>query len=139
MRLIFFLQFILISALGLSQSPALIPYQAIARNGAGEPLVNSTLNARFTIHNESANGTVVWQELQSVNTNSLGLFTSQLGVTTSLTTVNWANGAKFLQVELDLGSGFIEIGTQQMLSVPYALHAGSVRLHVSPVGDTLFV
>jgi uncharacterized protein (TIGR02145 family) len=44
-----------------------------------------------------------------------------------------------MQVELNLGSGFIDIGTQQLLSVPYALYAGSVTLDVSSIGDTLFV
>jgi uncharacterized protein (TIGR02145 family) len=44
-----------------------------------------------------------------------------------------------MQVEIDLGSGFVDIGTQQLLSVPYALHAGSVHLNVSATGDTLFV
>jgi uncharacterized protein (TIGR02145 family) len=130
---------LLISILLSAQAPALIPYQAIARDGSGQPLVNSSLNARFTIHNESVNGTIVWQEIQTVSTNALGLFTSQLGSISSLSQVNWSNGAKFLQVELDFGSGYIEIGTQQMLSVPYALHAGSVRVHVSATGDTLFV
>ena len=128
-----------ISILLTAQAPALIPYQGAARNGAGQPLTNASLNARFTIHNQSVDGPSVWQEEQTVSTNSLGLFTAQLGNATSLAAVNWANGSKFLQVELDLGSGYIEIGTQQMLSVPYALHAGSVRLDVSPTGDTLFV
>jgi uncharacterized protein (TIGR02145 family) len=122
-----------------AQAPALIPYQAIARNAAGEPLASSTLNARFTIHDGTATGTSVWQELQTVSTSALGLFTAQLGSSVSLANVNWANGAKFMQVELDLGSGFVEIGTQQLLSVPYALHAGSVHLDVSATGDTLFV
>jgi uncharacterized protein (TIGR02145 family) len=139
MRLLLTTLSLLISAMLTAQAPALIPYQAIARDGAGQPLSDATLNARFTIHNESASGTIAWQELQSVNTNSLGLFTSQLGGTSSLATVNWAVGSKYLQVELDLGNGFIEIGTQQMLSVPYALHAGNVRVHASAVGDTLFV
>ena len=130
---------LLISILITSQAPALIPYQAIARDGAGQPLIDSILNARFTIHNQSVDGPSVWQEEQTVSTNSLGLFAAQLGNTTSLVAVNWANGSKFLQVELDLGSGYIEIGTQQMLSVPYALHAGSIRVHVSATGDTLYV
>ncbi len=82
-------------------------------------------------------GTVVWQELQTLQTNSLGLFTAQLGSVVSLANVNWSNGEKFLQVELDPGNGFVNIGTQQMLSVPYALYAGSVSLHVSLTGDTL--
>ncbi len=130
---------LLISILLTAQAPALIPYQAIARDGAGQPLSDEILNARFTIHNESANGTVVWQEVQTLNTNGLGLFTSQLGGTSSLAAVNWAVGSKFLQVELDLGNGFVEIGTQQMVSVPYALHAGNVQVDFSQTGDTLFI
>jgi uncharacterized protein (TIGR02145 family) len=139
MRIISFLLAFSSSIFLSAQAPALIPYQAVARDGAGQPLSNAAINARFTIHNETANGIVVWQEVQTVNTNGLGLFTSQLGGTSSLAAVNWAVGSKFLQVELDAGSGFFEIGTQQMLSVPYALHAGSVPVNVSPTGDTLFV
>jgi uncharacterized protein (TIGR02145 family) len=130
---------LLISAILFAQAPALIPYQAIARNAAGEPLASSTLNARFTIHDGTATGANVWQELQTVSTSALGLFTVQLGSSVSLASVNWANGNKFMQVEIDLGSGFVDIGTQQLLSVPYALHAGSVHLDVSSTGDTLFV
>jgi uncharacterized protein (TIGR02145 family) len=130
---------LLFSVMLSAQAPALIPYQAVARDAAGQPLASTTLIARFTIQNGSANGTVVWQELQTVSTNSLGLFSSQLGSTVPLSNVNWSNGAKFMQVELDTGSGFFEVGTQQMLSVPYALHAGSVQVNVSPTGDTLFV
>jgi uncharacterized protein (TIGR02145 family) len=130
---------LLISAMLFAQAPALIPYQAIARNQAGEPLASATVNARFTIHDGTATGTAVWQELQTVSTTALGLFTVQLGSSISLSGVNWAAGAKFMQVEIDLGSGFVDIGTQQLLSVPYALYAGSVHLDVSATGDTLFV
>jgi uncharacterized protein (TIGR02145 family) len=126
-----------------AQAPALIPYQAIARNAAGEPLASSTLNARFTIHDGTATGTSMWQELQTVSTSALGLFTAQLGSSVPLTSVNWANGAKFMQVELNLGNGFVDIGTQQLLSVPYALYAGESpdeqQLSVSDIGDTLFL
>jgi hypothetical protein len=139
MRIISFLLAFSSSIFLSAQAPALIPYQAVARDAAGQPLASTTINARFTIHNETANGTVVWQELQTVSTNSLGLFSSQLGSSVPLGNVNWSSGAKFMQVELDTGNGFFEIGTQQMLSVPYALHAGSVQLNVSPTGDTLFV
>ncbi len=129
----------LLSVLLDAQAPALIPYQAIARNAAGEPLVSATLNSRFTIHDGAATGTSVWQELQTVTTSALGLFTVQLGSSVALTGVDWDAGAKFMQVEIDLGQGFVDIGTQQLLSVPYALHAGNVSLNVSATGDTLFV
>jgi uncharacterized protein (TIGR02145 family) len=129
----------LFSALLNAQVPALIPYQAVARDAAGQALNNATINARFTIHDGAATGTAVWQELQTVTTTALGLFTVQLGSGVPLGGVNWANGNKFMQVEIDLGQGFVDMGTQQMLSVPYALHAGSVSLNVSSSGDTLFV
>jgi hypothetical protein len=139
MRIITLALLTTISALLTAQSPALIPYQAIARNASGTPVVNSSLNARFTLHQASATGESVWQELQTVNTGATGLFSAQLGSITPLTSVNWSNGSKFMQVELDLGNGFVDIGTQQLLSVPYALHTGSVSLNISATGDTLFV
>jgi uncharacterized protein (TIGR02145 family) len=122
-----------------AQAPSLIPYQAVARDASGQALNGATINARFTIHDGTATGSAVWQEVQTVTTSALGLFTAQLGSSVPLTGVNWANGSKFIQVEIDLGQGFVDIGTQQMLSVPYALHAGSVSLNVSAAGDTLFV
>jgi uncharacterized protein (TIGR02145 family) len=138
------LLFTLLTVSLFSQAPALIPYQAIARDAVGQPLANTAINARFTIHDNSATGTSVWQEIQTVNTNTLGLFTAQLGSSIALS-VNWGSGAKFMQVEIDLGNGFIDMGTQQMLSVPYALHSGSSAIasngfsNISATGDTLFL
>ena len=76
------LLFITIGALG--QAPQLIPYQAIARDAAGQALANASINARFTIHDETATGANVWQEIQTVTTSALGLFTVQLGSNVSL-------------------------------------------------------
>jgi uncharacterized protein (TIGR02145 family) len=141
---------IILSVLNLvlnAQAPALIPYQAVARDAAGQALNNATINARFTIHDGAATGAVVWQELQTVTTTALGLFTAQLGSSVPLTGVNWANGNKFMQVEIDLGQGFVDMGTQQLLSVPYALfssnaqhaeNSGNGYSHVSLSGDTLY-
>jgi uncharacterized protein (TIGR02145 family) len=46
-----------------------------------------------------------------------------------------------MQVELDPqgGNAFIDMGTQQMLSVPYALYANNTSSSVSNSGDTLFI
>jgi hypothetical protein len=39
--------------------------------------------------------------------------------------VPWATGDKFVEVEIDypIGSGYTSMGTQQLLTVPYALHS----------------
>ncbi|MFN8155082.1 MAG: tail fiber domain-containing protein [Bacteroidia bacterium] len=122
-----FVFLLLISMQGMSQAPASIPYQAVARDTAGNFLANHTLSLRFSIHTGTPSGTIVYRETHSATTNTLGLFTANIGqgipVTGTLAGVNWANGAKFLEVELDTtgGSSFISMGTTQLNSVPYAL------------------
>jgi uncharacterized protein (TIGR02145 family) len=142
MRFSIFIMFTFFSVLSNAQAPALIPYQAVARDAAGQALNNATINVRFTIHDGAATGAVVWQELQTVTTTELGLFTVQLGSIVPLTGVSWANGTKFMQVEIDLGQGFVDMGTQQLLSVPYALYgntAGNGIAGASATGDTLYL
>jgi uncharacterized protein (TIGR02145 family) len=63
----------------------------------------------------------------------------QLGAVVPLAGIDWQVGAKFLQVELQTDIEFIDLGTQQMLSVPYALLAGSVPVRVSETGDSLWI
>lgn len=139
MRLKLLLIFMLMFTAVAAQVPRLIPYQAVARDGSGQALVNASLSARFSIHDVTIDGTVVWQEVQSLTTNSLGLFNARLGSSASLEAVNWANGTKFIQVELDLGNGYVDLGTQQMMSVPFALYARDISTRVSATGDTMFV
>jgi uncharacterized protein (TIGR02145 family) len=142
MRILLTTLALFINVLLIAQAPALIPYQAVARDASGQPLANTNVNARFTIHDGAATGASVWQELQTVSTSALGLFTVQLGSSMPLSGVNWADGTKYMQVEIDLGSGFVDIGTQQLLSVPYALSSGQASNGISNVsicGDTLYL
>ncbi|MBK8586841.1 MAG: hypothetical protein IPN88_16010 [Bacteroidetes bacterium] len=47
-------------------------------------------------------------------------------VTGIFASINWGQNSKFLKVELDTtasGSNYIDLGTQQMLSVPYSLYS----------------
>jgi hypothetical protein len=121
------LSFCLIKA----QVPSLLNYQAVARNSAGTPLTNQAMQIRLSILQGSASGSSVYSEVRAVTTNAVGLFVIQIGsggaLSTSgnLATVNWTNGSKFLKVEIDPlgGSSYIELGTSQLVSVPYALSA----------------
>jgi hypothetical protein len=121
-----FLTLSLHSILVDAQPPALIPYQAIARDAAGNAVLNQNISLRFSIHDQTITGTTVWQEAQTVLSNSLGVVVTNLGAVSDLSSVNWANGDKFLQVEMDItgGTNYSDMGTQQMMSVPYALYAG---------------
>ena len=110
-----------------AQAPQEINYQAIVRNAAGQPVTSGVVSVRFTIHDITAAGTVVFQETQMDTPNQFGLITSAIGRTASLTTVNWTSGSKYLEVDIDAagGSNFTNMGTSQLLSVPYALFAGN--------------
>ena len=113
----------------MAQAPQLINYQAVVRNNAGQPVASGTpVSLRFTIHDASSTGTVAFQEIQNDTANQFGLVTVQIGSVTSLTTVDWGLNSKYLQVELALNNSgnYTDMGTSQLLSVPYALFAGNV-------------
>ena len=112
-----------------SPAPPGIPYQAEVRSDNGEVLANTNVNVRFTLHELTANGTVSYQETHALTTNELGLFAATIGSGTATQStfagINWAQTTKFLQVEVDAGDGYITMGNQQLMSVPYALYAAN--------------
>ena len=132
---------------GLSQAPALIPYQGVIRDNSGQAIINSSVTTRFSIHNNAVDGPVVWQESHTTTTTNTGIINLQLGSIESLTPINWSEGFKFLEIELLNGNTFISLGTQQMMSVPYALHAETANTtfadngisRISFFGDTLYL
>lgn len=106
----------------LAQAPLQIPYQGVARDAQGSALQNQQVSLRLTI--EDFLGTDLFQEIHSANTNQFGLFNVQIGSIQNLN-IDWGSGSKFLHVEMDIqgGTNFIDLGSTQFLSVPYALYA----------------
>jgi hypothetical protein len=111
-----------------AQVPHAINYQGVARNTAGEILASHALQARMSIRTAAATGTIVYQEKHSVTTNQYGLFSLHIGEGTptigTFNAIAWSAGSYWLEVEIDdNGTGFLAMGTSQLLSVPYALYA----------------
>ena len=121
-----------ISSFAFAQVPQGISYQAIALNGSGTPVVSSSVRVKLSILDTSATGTVLYSETQLKTTNPNGLFNLTIGqgtvVSGTFASINWGTNSKFLKVEMDATGGTIyaTVGTTQLLSVPYAMHAGSV-------------
>ena len=70
----------MISFLSISaQAPQGINYQAIARDASGNVLSEASLTVKIGILSGSASGTLVWEEVHSKTTSSLGLFTLVIG------------------------------------------------------------
>jgi hypothetical protein len=99
----------------------------VIRDNAGLPFINSLVTVRFTLHQNTTDGTVEYQENQSLTTNAMGLINTQFGAGTAtqgtFANINWSNTTKFIQVEANTGAGYVDMGTQQMMSVPFAYQA----------------
>ncbi len=115
--------------LAFSQAPQAFKYQAVARNSAGMLLNNSNITVRVGLRDISVTGTIVYQETHAVTTNSFGLINLNIGMGSvtsgTFTSVNWGLGDKFIEVEIDYGTGYVSMGISQLLSVPYALYAAN--------------
>lgn len=121
----------------MAQAPAQFNYQAVVRNASGTPYPGGTVvSLRFEIHDTTATGTVVFQEQGSATTNQFGLITYQIGSHSSLAGVQWGSAPKWLDVLIDPtgGTNFTDMGTSQLISVPYALFAGNSA--AGPTGAT---
>jgi uncharacterized protein (TIGR02145 family) len=128
-KTVLFISFIWLSIFALAQTPQAIKYQTVARNNAGEILASQNISFRMTILQGALPGTVVYAETHVATTNSSGLATLEIGrgtpVTGNFATINWGTTPIFLKTEVDPagGSDFIEMGTSELLSVPYSLYA----------------
>jgi hypothetical protein len=138
-KVILLISLLAIGLAGFAQAPNLLNYQAVARNTAGNPLPNQKMNLRLSIHNFSSTGSVVYTETRAITTNAGGLFAVQIGSagttasTGTLSGVNWLDGDKYLQVELDpdANNNYSNLGNVQLISVPYALSSVSATTAVT--------
>ncbi len=108
-----------------AQTPTSFNYQAVLRDASGGILANQQVEIGVAILQGSASGTEVFSETHSVTTNNFGLANLQIGSvnTTGMENIDWSSGSYFIQISVD---GTI-MGTSQLLSVPFALHAKTVE------------
>jgi hypothetical protein len=122
-KLIYSIIALLISATVFAQAPQSFKYQAVARDASGEVIANQQVNFQFIIREGSASGTAVYIETHTDTTNQFGLVNLEIGngnVTLgTFTSIDWSNNTYYLEIVVNS----VYIGTSQLLSVPYALHA----------------
>jgi len=97
---------------------------------SGSNLGGQSVDLRFTISNQLA--VVLWQETNTVMTNSVGVFSAVVGAGVStgvgtasgFSTIDLASELTYFQVEIDTdGSGYLLFQSGQLLSVPFAMHS----------------
>tara|TARA_R110002126_G_C10432881_1_gene498289 strand:+ start:374 stop:1015 length:642 start_codon:yes stop_codon:yes gene_type:complete len=116
----------LFSAITFGQTPEKMSYQAVLRDANNTLIVNQQVGMQISIlQGENP----LYVETHMPTTNSNGLVSLEIGngsiVSGVFSQVDWSEGTYFIKTETDLsgGSSYTIIGTSQLLSVPYALHA----------------
>ncbi len=132
---------LLLNGAVFAQAPQLMTYQSVIRNPQSQLLTNTNVNIRLSILKGSQNGIAVYVETHQITTNTNGLATALIGngnpINGAITSINWGDGPYFLQTELDLngGNNFLLFGTQQLVSVPYALYAETAGTTINGGGN----
>jgi hypothetical protein len=134
------LVFLLLSSFTIlfAQAPQKMSYQSVIRKADGTLVATTLVSIKSSILLGSATGTASYVETQTVTTNSNGLATIEIGggtpVTGTFAAINWGAGSHFIKTEIDPtgGSNYTISGTSQLLSVPYALYAGSSQTQGKP-------
>jgi hypothetical protein len=114
-----------------AQAPQGINYQAVVRNSLGNIMSNTPVGIKVSIHQGFPTGTVVYSESFAPTTSSLGLVNLVIGqgniLSGSFSGINWGAGPYYCELGLDPtgGTSYASMGTQEFVSVPYALYAES--------------
>jgi uncharacterized protein (TIGR02145 family) len=113
----------------VAQAPQKINFQSILRNSSGEVVSNSSVSLRISILSGTITGTLVYSETHAKTTDAGGLISLQIGGGTVSSgvfgNINWGSTSHYIKLEADFsgGSNFVVLGTQELMSVPYALYA----------------
>ena len=136
----------LFSICGLAQAPNGFNYQASVRDANGALVTEQSVSFKFHIVQGTQTAAPTYTETHATNTDDLGQVSVVIGqgnaTSGTFSSIDWSLGSYFLKIEVELsaGSGYVDLGTTQFMSVPYALYAqnagGSLPQGTSS-GDTL--
>ncbi|MCD4769241.1 MAG: tail fiber domain-containing protein [Bacteroidales bacterium] len=135
-NLLLLLALLAFPAITTAQSPELFSYQAVVRDAGNDPMVNTPVTVVFTIHANTTGGTIVYEETHNTTTNAHGIITLRIGDGTTsddLGAISWSDGIFFLNTNVN-GN---DMGTTQMVTVPYALYSDEAGNVFSGVYDDL--
>lgn len=132
----------------VAQPPGL-PMQTVAKDALGNPAKNRKVYIKVEIRHARINGTVIWAEAFETTTNEDGIYTIVVGMGNkqssvpasmkSISEIDWGNGPYFFNQKLAVApsvpaawwlpvDNYVDLGTIQMMSVPYAMYAGNASV-----------
>ncbi|WP_338731012.1 hypothetical protein [Mangrovimonas cancribranchiae] len=131
--------FLLLTVISLhAQTPEKMSYQTVVWDADNTLLANTPVGIQLSILQGNASGTAVYIETHTPTTNQNGLVSLEIGTGTitsgNITTIDWNNGPYFIKTETDItgSTNYTITTTNQLLSVPYALHAKTATTVTTP-------
>ena len=111
----------LLSGTLFAQTPGQFKYQAVLRDATGNIIVNQQKTIVIDILKGSTTGTSVFTESHTITTTAQGLINLNIGSvnTTGISLIDWSTDKYFIKLKVE----GVEMGTSQLLAVPYALNA----------------
>lgn len=136
-RPLLFIAAIFITSVLFAQAPQKMSYQAVIRDNSGQLVNNQSIGMQISILQGSPTGSAVYVETHTTTTNANGLASLEIGTGAAtggsvFSSIDWANGPYFIKTETDINGGtdYTITGTNELLSVPYALHANRADLAI---------
>ena len=137
-------------------TPDGILFQAVARDANGNAAAGRNIYAKVNILKESATGTSVYAESFKVMSTDDGIFTIVIGKGTrtsgaaGLAFINWSEAYHFVNIKIAIEptvptpgwtptTEYVDMGTSQLWSVPYALFSSRSTIADSAVSISAIV
>lgn len=127
MKHLFYILFIsLISVASYAQNG--FNYKASIKDALGNVVANQTIQMELSIISGSPSGSTEYTELHEPTTDANGIINICIGEGTPenndiFSNIKWKDADHFLNVKVDIGNGFTDMGTTQFKYVPYAASA----------------
>jgi hypothetical protein len=109
--------------------PAAFNYQAVLRDASGVILADEAVEVMIEIIESTVDGAVVYTQSESLSTNAQGLLNIVIGNGSDLDAINWSANKHFIRLTVN-GT---EMGTSELLTVPYAMYADMSRVSATAI------
>ena len=103
-------------------------YKALIKDALGNVVANQSIEMQLTIISGSPSGNTEYTETHQPTTDDNGIVIVFIGEGNPVnddffSDINWREDDHFLNVKIDIGNGFTDMGTTQFKHVPYATSA----------------
>jgi hypothetical protein len=115
------------ASIGVAQTSLGFKYQSVMRDADGNPLVEQFIGLKISVFDQLIDGTEYYSEEYNISTNSFGLINVNVGSQNPelFALIDWSNGPYYLRIYVDSNGGadYVEMGTSELMYVPYAIFA----------------